>query len=174
MTNILSSIMVAIITSVLTVLGILYVQKRKNESSIRKSALYLYLNLKQTKSDIDEDKKAIDITGEIMPMTYFSSFDYIQVLSELKDKLSEQEIMIINNFYEHVKKIDSNKMYFFNIRKSYNDFTTINPTLLNPYEKSFFDNYNIFKRDLNNITNSDEYKTKIVEIISNLQKIYQK
>lgn len=53
MENILSSLAVAVVTSILSIIGTLYVQKRKNENSTKKNALYLYLNLKQTKSDID-------------------------------------------------------------------------------------------------------------------------
>lgn len=89
--NILSSLVVAVVTSILSIIGTLYVQKRKNKSIVKKNALYLYLNLKQTKSNIDKDKKVIDGTcgNEIMPLNYFNSFDFIAVLSELKDKLSE-------------------------------------------------------------------------------------
>ena len=36
MGNIVSSIVVAIVTAICTVLGTLYVQKRKNESAVRK------------------------------------------------------------------------------------------------------------------------------------------
>lgn len=109
--NIFSSLLAAVVTSILSIIGTLYVQKRKNKSIIRKNALIFYLNLKQIKSDIDKDKKAIDGAGEneIAPMYYFSPFDYIAVLSELKDKLSEQEIMDVNNFYENVKRIDVKK-----------------------------------------------------------------
>lgn len=105
MGNILSSLAVAVATSIFSIIGTLYVQKRKNENLTKKSALYL--NLKQTKSDIDREKKVIDGTSldEIWPMAYFTPFDYIDVLRELKDKLSEQEIMDINNFYENVKKM---------------------------------------------------------------------
>lgn len=174
MNNILSSIIIAVVTAIFSVLGTLYVQKRKNESAIKKDALYLYLNLKQTKAHIDNDKKVIDIEGEIMPMSYFSLFDYIKVLSNLKDKLSEQEIMLINNFYENVKKIDIKKMQFFNIRNSYNNFRTMNPALLNPFDQSYKDNYNVFERDLKIITNSDEYKMDLVQIIYKLQKLYTK
>lgn len=95
MGSIVSSIITAIVTAIFTILGTLYVQKRKNESVIKKNALILYLNLKQTKSDIDKDKKVIDNASEneISPMGYFNPFNYIEVLSELKDKLSEREII---------------------------------------------------------------------------------
>ena len=137
MTNLLSSIMVAIITSILTVLGTLFVQKRKNESAIRKNALYLYLNLRQTKADIDKDKKVVDNAGknEIFPMSYFSPFDYIAVLSELKDKMTEDEIMTVSNFYENVKKLDNNKMYFSDVRSLHNNSPSMNPALPGIYEQ---------------------------------------
>lgn len=173
MDNILSSIMVAVITAILSVLGTLFVQKRKNENTTKKRALYLYLNLKQTKADIDKDKKGIDGAGkvEIRPMNYFNPFDYIGVLSELKGKLSDYEIEVVNNFYENVKKIDSNKMFLFNVRSLYNNFGILNPTLFNPYEQQYNDSYNVFQHDLNTITNSDEYKGDIVEIISKLRSL---
>lgn len=176
MTNLLSSIIVAIITSILTVLGTLYVQKRKNENSVRKCALYLYLNLRQAKEDIDKDKKAVDNAGEneIFPMNYFSPFDYIAILSELKDKLTENEIMTVNNFYEIVKKLDNKKMYFFNIRSLHNNFPSMNPALPGIYEQQYRDSYEVFKHDLNVITNSNEYKTDIVEIISKLKRLKDK
>ena len=176
MTNLLSSIIVAIITSILTVLGTLYVQKRKNENSIRKSALYLYLNLRQTKEDIDKDKKVVDNAGEneIFPMDYFSSFDYIAVLTDLKDKMSEKEIMTVNNFYENVKKLDSDKRYLFNIRNLHYNFPSMNPALPGPYEQQYRDSYTAFEHSLNIITNSSEYKTDIVEIISKLKNMKDK
>jgi len=173
MENILSSLIVAIVTAIFSVLGTLYVQKKKNENSIRKSALYLYLNLRQTKEDIDKDKKVVDNAGEneIFPMNYFSPFDYIAVLSELKDKMTEEEIMIVNNFYENVKKLDNNKMYFFNIRNLHNNFPSMNPALPGIYEQQYRDSYNDFEHDLNVITNSNQYKTDIVEIIAKLKKM---
>lgn len=176
MINLLSSIIVAIITSILTVLGTLYVQKRKNENSIRKSALYLYLNLRQTKEDIDKDKKVVDNAGEneIFPMDYFSPFDYIAVLTDLKDKMSEKEIMTVNSFYENVKKLDSDKRYLFNIRNLHNNYPSMNPALPGPYEQQYRDSYIAFEHSLNTITNSSEYKTDIVEIISKLKNLKNK
>lgn len=176
MTNFLASIIVAIITSILTVIGTLFVQKRKNESAVRKNALYLYLNLRQTKADIDKDKKVIDNAGEneIFPMSYFSPFDYIAVLSELKDKMAEDEIMTVNSFYENVKKLDNNKMYFFNVRNLHNNFPSMNPALPGIYEQQYKDSYSVFEHDLNVITNSNEYKTDIVEVIAKLKKMKDK
>lgn len=176
MEDILSSLIVAIITSILTVLGTLYVQKRKSESIIRKNALYLYLNLKQVKYDIDNDKRVIDRAGEseIMPMNYFSPFDYIAVLSGLKDKMTDEEIEVVNNFYEAVKKLDNKKMYFFNMRNLHNNSPSTNPAFLGPYELQYRNSYNDFERNLNVITNSDEYKMNLVEIISKLKKMKDK
>lgn len=176
MEDILSSLIVAIITSILTVLGTLYVQKRKSESIIRKNALYLYLNLKQVKYDIDNDKRVIDRAGEseIMPMNYFSPFDYIDVLSVLKDKMTDEEIEVVNNFYEAVKKLDNKKMCFFNMRNLHNNSSSTNPAFLGPYELQYRDSYDDFVRNLNVITNSDEYKMNLVEIISKLKKMKDK
>ena len=176
MDNILSSILVAVITAILSVLGTLFVQKRKNESTTKKCALYLYLNLKQTKADIDKDKKGIDGTDkiEIMPMNYFNPFDYIGVLSDLKDKLSEHEIEVVNNFYENVKKLDCKKNNYFSFLNLNSNFLTTNPTMPSPYFQQFFDSQNDFIHNLNSITNDDEYKKDIVEIISKLQKLKDK
>lgn len=174
MENILSSLAVAVVTSILSIIGTLYVQKRKNENSTMKNALYLYLNLKQTKSDIDREKKIIDGTSwdEIWPMAYFSPFDYIDVLSELKDKLSEQEMMDINNFYESVKKIDNKKMDYINWYVSYNNFSKMNlPQAFNPYYQQYVEGQNAFQYSLNVFVNSEEYKENIVKIISKLEKI---
>ena len=74
-----------------------------------------------------------------MPMTYFNPFDYIAVLSELKDKLTEQEIEDVNNFYENVKKIDNKKMYFFHIRDFYNNYPISNNPAINPYEQQYIE-----------------------------------
>lgn len=171
--NIFSSLLVAVVTSILSIIGTLYVQKRRNESTIKKNALILYLNLKQTKLDIDKDKKVIDGAGEneIMPMTYFNPFDYIAVLSELKDKLTEQEIEDVNNFYENVKKIDNKKMYFFHIRDFYNNYPISNNPAINPYEQQYREGYNDFEHTLNVFVNGDDYKANIVDIISKLKKL---
>lgn len=171
--KIFSSLLVAIVTSILSIIGTLYVQKRRNESTIKKNALILYLNLKQTKLDIDKDKKVIDGTGEneIMPMMYFNPFDYIAVLGELKDKLSEQEIEDVNNFYENVKKIDNKKMIWLNSLNMSNNFATSNPQLPNPYYQQSVDGYNGFKYALNVFVNSDAYKANIVNIISKLKNL---
>ena len=174
--EILLSITIAVITAILSVLGTLYVQRRKNESTIKKRALYLYLNLKQTKADIDKDKKGIDGAGkiEIMPMSYFNPFDYIGILSDLKDKLGEHEIEIVNNFYENVKKLDCKKMNLFNARNLHNNFPSMNPAFPGIYEQQYKDSCNSYIEDLNSITNDDEYKKDIVEIISKLQKLKDK
>lgn len=174
MWNILSSLLVAVVTSILSIIGTLYVQKRKNENSTKKKALYLYLNLKQTKSDIDREKKIIDGTSwdEILPMAYFTPFDFIGILSELKDKLSEQEMMDINNFYESVKKIDNKKMDYINWYVSYNNFFKMNPPQsFNPYYQQYIDGQNAFLHALNVFVNSEEYKENIVRIISKLEKL---
>ncbi|MCM1101252.1 MAG: hypothetical protein NC398_07690 [Acetatifactor muris] len=174
MQNILSSLVVAVVTSVLSIIGTLYVQKRKSENATKKNALYLYLNLKQIKSDIDKEKKIIDGTSwdEILPMAYFTPFDYIGVLSELNDKLSLQEMVDINNFYENVKKIDNKKMNYINLRYSYNNFSNMNPPqILNPYYQQFIEMQNAFTYALNVFVNSEEYKENIVKIISKLEKI---
>lgn len=176
MENILSSLIVAIVAAILSVLGTLYVQKRKNEGTIRKNALCLYLNLRQVKADIDQDKKVIDENDEnaISFRGYFNPFDYIEVLSELKDKLSEQEIMDINNFYENVKKLDDNKMYYFNMRNLNNNNPSQNSVLPPPYWQQYIDSFYNFKNELNMLTNSDEYKMNLVEIISKLKKLKDK
>lgn len=174
MGNILSSLAVAVITSVLSIIGTLYIQKRMNENSTKKNALYLYLNLKQTKLDIDREKKIIDGTSwdEILPMAYFTPFDYIDVLSELKDKLSEQEMMDINNFYESVKKIDNKKMNYINWYNSYDNFSKMNPPqVFNPYCQPYLEGQNAFRYALNVFVNSEEYKNNIVNIISKLEKM---
>lgn len=171
--NIFSSLVVAVVTSILSIIGTLYVQKRKNKSNIKKNALILYLSLKQTKSDIDKDKKVIDGAGEneIVPMYYFNPFDYIAVLSELKDKLSENEIMDVNNFYESVKKIDNKKMNFLNSYGMSDDYAKMNPNFLNPYYQKCEENRRAFQQALNVFVNSEEYKENIVKIISKLEKV---
>lgn len=175
MNNILSSIIIAIITAIFSVLGTLYVQKVKSENTNRKNALYLYLNLKQTKYDIDGDKKAIDQAAlNIVFLPYFSSFDYIAVLSELKDKLSEHEIMVITNFYENVKKLDNYKMGLGNAYHIYINYPIINPALPHPYESQYQNCFSAFKYNINSLTNSEEYKSDIVEIISKLKNIKDK
>lgn len=174
MENILSSLIVAIITSILSIIGTMYVQKRKNENTIKKNAFYLYLNLKQTKSDIDREKKIIDGTSwdEIFPMAYFTPFDYIGVLSELKDKLSEEEIRNINSFYESVKKIDKKKLNYVELYNSYNSFSKVNPPqMYNPYCQQYLEGQNAFQYALNVFVNSEEYKENIVRIISKLERI---
>lgn len=176
MENILSSLIVAIFTSILTVLGTLYVQKRKNKSTIRKNALYLYLNMRQAKADIDQDKKAIDnnVESEISSMGYFNSFDYIGVLCELKDKLNEQEIIDINNFYEKIKRLESKKIYYFNMRTLNNNNPSMNPALPGIYFQQYMESYAILQNEINLLTNSNEYKMNIVEIISKLKKMKNK
>lgn len=173
MENILSSILVAVITAILSVLGTLFVQKRKNESTTKKRALYLYLNLKQTKADIDKDKKGIDGADkiEIMPMNYFNPFDYIGILSDLKEKLSEHEIEVVNNFYENVKKLDCKKMNYFNALNLHNNFPSVNPAIPGLYDQQYRDSCSAYIEDLNFITNDDEYKKDIVEIISKLHSL---
>lgn len=174
MGNILSSLIVAIVTSILSIIGTLYVQKRKNENSTKKNALYLYLNLKQTKSDIDREKKIIDGTSwdEILPMDYFTTFDYIGVLSELKDELNEQEIMDVNNFYESVKKIDKKKMNCISWYNLYSNFLKTNPPqTINPYYQQYVEAQSAFRYALNVFVNSEEYKDNIVKIISKLKKL---
>lgn len=173
MDNLLSSIIVATVTAILSVLGTLYVQRRKNESNIKKSALYLYLNLKQTKADIDKDKKGIDGAGkiDIMPMNYFNPFNYIGILCDLKGRLSECEIQVVNNFYENVKKLDCKKMNLYNARSLHNNFPSMNPALPGIYEQQYKDSCASYVDNLNSITNNDEYKKDIVEIISKLQKM---
>lgn len=170
MDNILSSLIIAAVTAILSVLGTLYVQKRKYESSTKKCALYLYLNLKQTKAYIDKDKKAIDGSAmdEITPINYFYPFDYIEILSDLKQKLNEQEIITVNNFYENVRKLDGKKINYFNYFNLHNNFPSMNPAMPGPYDQLYLDSYNAFVRDLNSITNSEEYKKDVVEIISKL------
>lgn len=178
MEDIIISIVVAIITSVCSILGTLFIQKILNERSIRANALYLYLNLSQVKSHIDRDKKVIDEccdkTGvsknEIMPMNYISPFDYIGVLSKLKDKMSEHEIMSVYNFYETVKNLDYKKMVFFDKHTFYTNFPPKNPVLDNSQGQLYRDSYNNFVHDLKWITNSDVYKVEIVCIISKLKK----
>nr|WP_296467412.1 hypothetical protein [uncultured Acetatifactor sp.] len=171
MGNIVSSIVVAIVTAICTVLGTLYVQKRKNESAVRKCALCLYLNLKQTKGAIDKDKKTIDqISMDIVFMPYFSELDYIGLLSELKDKLNDKEIESVNHFYETVKKLDNYKMNFGNTYNMYYSY----PVMPNPYEYQYQNNLNAFTSNLNAVTNSDEYKSDIVEVISKLRELKDK
>lgn len=173
MGSIVSSIITAIVTAIFTILGTLYVQKRKNESVIKKNALILYLNLKQTKSDIDKDKKVIDNASEneISPMGYFNPFNYIEVLSELKDKLSEREIIDVNNFYENVKKLDGSKMCYFNFRNLDANNPSMNSVLPGAYWNQYRNSYFAFQNDINTITNSEEYKLNIVNIISKLKEI---
>lgn len=173
MDNLFSSIIVAVVTAMLSVLGTLFIQRRKNESTTKKNALYLYLNLKQTKEDIDKDKKGIDGAGnlEIMPMNYFNPFDYIGTLCNLEGRLSEREIEVVNNFYENVKKLDCKKMNLFNTRSLHNNFPSMNPALPGIYEQQYKDSCNSYVDNLNSITNNDEYKKDIVEIISKLQKM---
>ena len=173
MDNIFSSIIVAVVTAILSVLGTLYIQRRKNESNTKKSALYLYLNLKQTKADIDKDKKGIDGAGEIdiMPMNYFNPFNYIGILCDLKERLSEHEIEVVNNFYDNVKKLDWKKMNLFNARGLNNNFPSMNPAFPGIYEQQYRDSCTSYVDSLNSITNNDEYKKDIVEIISKLQKM---
>jgi len=174
MENILSSLIVAIVTSILSIIGTLYVQNRKNKNETKKNALYLYLNLKQTKSDIDKEKKIIDLNswGEIQPMTYYTPFDYIAVLSELKDRLNEQEIMDINNFYENVKKIDNKKMNYLNYYNLYTSSLKVSsPTVFNPYYQQYVDGQNAFQYELNDFVNSEDYKENVVKIISKLEEI---
>lgn len=172
MENILSSLAVAVVTSILSIIGTLYVQKRMNENSTKKNALYLYLNLKQTKSDIDREKQIIDGTSwdEIWPMAYFTPFDYIGVLSELKDKLSEQEMLDINYFYESVKKLDNKKMNYINWYNLYDNFLKTNPPqLFNPYCQPYLEGQTAFLHALNVFVNSEEYKESIVKIILKLE-----
>lgn len=173
MGNIVSSILTAIVTAFFSILGTLYVQKRKNESVIKKKALILYLNLKQTKSDIDKDKKVIDNSSEneISPMVYFNPINYIEVLSELKNRLSEQEIIDVNNFYENVKKLDGSKMCYFNFRNLDANNPSMNPAFPGAYWNQYRNSYSVFQHDINMITNSEEYKTNLVNIISKLKKI---
>lgn len=174
MANILSSLAVAVVTSILSIIGTLYVQKKKSENAIKKNALYLYLNLKQIKADIDREKKIIDGTSwdEIWSMAYFTPFDYIGVLSELKDKLSEQEITDINNFYESVKKIDNKKMNYINWYNLYDNFLKMNPPqIFNPYCQPYLEGQTSFLHALNVFVNSEEYKENIVKIISKLDDI---
>ncbi len=174
MENILSSLIVAVVTSILSIIGTLFVQKRKNKSATKKNALYLYLNLKQTKSNIDREKKIIDGTSwdEILPMAYFTPFDYIAVLCELRDKLSQQEMMNVNNFYESVKKIDTKKMDYISLYISYNNFMKANaPQIFNPYCQPYLEAQNAFQYAINVFVNSEEYKENIIKIISKLEKL---
>lgn len=174
MGNILSSLIVAVVTSILSIIGTLIVQRRKNENLTKKNALYLYLNLKQTKLDIDREKKVIDGTSwdEILPMDYFTTFDYIGVLSELKDKLSEQEMTDVNNFYASVKKVDNKKMNYISWYNLYSNFSKANPPqTFNPYYQQYVEAQNAFQYTLNVFVNSEEYKDNIVKIISKLDKI---
>lgn len=167
----ISAIIASVITAILTIIGTQYQQKRKNNIACRKNALYLYLNIKQIRTDIDRDKKAIDGNQPFLWTPYFNPFDYTAVLCALNDKLTEQEISKIFNFYENIKKLDNSKTSYSNVYYNYYNYSTMNPGAINPYQVQHNISFNNFKNNLNNITNSDEYKIDIVEIMSKLRNI---
>lgn len=169
--TIISSIIISILTALLTLCGTFLIQEHKSKSTIKKNALYMYLNLKQVKHDIDRDKRLYDnIENVVISFSlYFSPFDYISVLCELKVKLVDEEIQTVNDFYERVKKLDSFKMTFQNYYSLYINNIPGNPAFTNPYEGQYRNAENNFKQELNKLTNSIEYKEKLVNIISKLK-----
>ena len=48
------------------------------------------------------------------------------------------------------------------------------PVMPNPYEYQYQNNLNAFTSNLNAVTNSDEYKSDIVEVISKLRELKDK
>ena len=72
-----SAIIASIVTAVLTLIGTLYIQKRNNEHKYKRAALYLYLNLRQLKKEIDDDKKNIDSKTQCNLMPYPNQIDHL-------------------------------------------------------------------------------------------------
>lgn len=169
MSAIISAILSAVLTAVLTIV----IQKGKSNNATKKNALYLYMNLKQIKDYIDRDKKILDAVGndKLIFMAYFNPYDYMAFLCALKNKLTKDEIMMISNFYEDVKKLDNCKSIFGNVLNSYTNYAVMYPTMLNIYQNDYNSSFECFKNALNCVTNSEVYKSDIVKIMIKLQQI---
>ena len=62
-------------------------------------------------------------------------------------------------------------MNFFNVSSLNNNFPSMNPAFPGIYEQQYKDSCTSYVNNLNSITNNDEYKKDIVEIIFKLQKM---
>ena len=170
----LSAIIASIVTAVLTLIGTLYVQKRNSENRYRKDALYLYLNLRQLKKEIDVDKKRVDSGMMCNLLPYPNQIDYIGVVCNLNDKLEKTDALNINDFFEKVKILNNAKMCYAQFESLYNNSQTTAQNMINPYEQQRSRAYQTFVYYINDISNDENYKKNIVEIISKLEKLKDK
>ena len=163
-----SAIIASIVTAVLTLIGTLYIQKRNNEHKYKRAALYLYLNLRQLKKEIDDDKTQCNL------MPYPNQIDYISVICSLNEKLSKEDILSINEFYEKVKILNNAKMSYAQAESNYYIFLTTGQNMGNPYDVPRNNMYQCFTQWINAVCNDENYKKNIVEIISKLEKMKDK
>lgn len=172
--NMESAIIASIVTAVLTLMGTLYIQKRNNDHKYKRAALYLYLNLRQLKKEIDDDKKNIDSRTQCNLMPYPNQIDYISVICSLNEKLSKEDILSINEFYEKVKILNNAKMGYAQAESNYYIFLTTGQNMGNPYDVPRNNMYQCFTQWINVVCNDENYKKNIVEIISKLEKMKDK
>lgn len=170
----LSAIIASVVTAILTLIGTLFIQKRNSENRYRKDALYLYLNLRQIKKAIDDDKKCVDSNKMCNLLPYSNQIDYIGVICNLNDKLENEDVLNINDFFEKVKILNNAKMYYIQIESIYNNPQTKVQNMSNPYEQQRNTAYQSFVYYINDISNDENYKKNIVEIISKLEKLKDK
>ena len=169
-TSCLSGVTGALITAV----GSIIVFRIKSKGQIKEAKFQLYMTLSQMQYDIDEAYKRMINNDPFMisPLfVYDGTYNYINALCTLKGKLTDDEISVINRFFEDVKDFDAVRMSVNNTLQVLNsDTARINPALTMGTQA----NYDIlifkYRGHLENFKKDNYYGGKLVLIIEKLKK----
>jgi len=170
----ITSCLSGLIGALITALGSFIVLHIKSKGQIKEAKFQLYMTLRQIQYDIDEAYKRLvnDDPFMISPLfVYDGTYNYVNALCTLKEKLTDDEISVINRFFEDVKEFDVVRMSVNNTLQMLNSDTAhINPA----FTMGTQTNYNMlmskYRGQLERFKQDNYYGGKLVLIIDKLKK----
>lgn len=170
----ITSCLSGIIGALITAMGSIIVFRIKSIGQIRENKFQLYMTLRQMQYDIDEAYKRLINNDPFMisPLfIYDGRYNYINALCILKGKFKDDEIGVINRFFEDVKDFDAVRMSVNNTLQVLNsDTVRINPALTMGTQANYDMLMLKYRGLLESFKKDNYYEGKLVLIMEKLKK----
>lgn len=162
-----------LIASIITALGSFLIWKIKLEDHVKSTKFQMYMVLRKMQYDIDAayNRKINNDRYMISPLwIYDGTFDYIQKLCALRKYLTEEEINVINQFFEDIKSFDNVRMSVNILLGKLNENPLGNPAFKMVDQMNYDSLMEKYKKDLENFKVNNYYNGKLTLIMDKLKK----